>query len=86
MGAVVTVRELGMVFDKWEPTLHDVNVEVMEGEVLGLLGSNGGGKSTLLMLMAGLIRPTSGSVEVDGVAASELALTHTGSVGLPPAA
>jgi len=82
MGAVVTVRELGMVFDKSEPTLHDVNVEVMEGEVLGLLGANGGGKSTLLMLMAGLIRPTSGSVEVDGVAASELALTHTGSVGL----
>jgi ABC-type multidrug transport system ATPase subunit len=82
MGAVVTVRDLSMVFDKSEPTLENVNVDVMEGEVLGLLGANGGGKSTLLMLMAGLIRPTSGSVEIDGVPASELALTHTGSVGL----
>jgi len=82
MGAVVTVRDLSMVFDKSEPTLENVNVDVMDGEVLGLLGANGGGKSTLLMLMAGLIRPTSGSVEIDGVPASDLALTHTGSVGL----
>ena len=34
-----------------------VNLEVQPGEVLGLIGPNGGGKSTLLMLLAGLIRP-----------------------------
>lgn len=62
--------------------LSDVSLEVRPGEVLGVVGPNGGGKSTLLMLLAGLLRPTSGSVKVLGHDAHTLALSAAGSVGL----
>lgn len=43
-----------------------LSLEVQPGEVLGLLGPNGAGKSTTLHMMAGLVRPTSGSVALFG--------------------
>src|SRR3954452_21791274 len=46
--------------------LHDVDLSVDRGEFLSLMGSSGSGKSTLLNLIAGIDRPTSGSVVVNG--------------------
>lgn len=46
--------------------IHDVDLEVAEGEMVLLGGSNGAGKSTTLMTLAGAISPISGSVEHDG--------------------
>jgi ABC-type polysaccharide/polyol phosphate transport system ATPase subunit len=46
--------------------LAGVNLEVPDGSRLGLVGANGAGKSTLLAVMAGVLPPTSGSVEVHG--------------------
>jgi len=47
--------------------LDDVNMELREGEIVGLLGRSGSGKSTTLRVVAGLIRPSSGSVRYQGV-------------------
>ena len=46
--------------------LADVSLEIPAGQVLGLLGPNGAGKSTLIKMMTGLLRPSSGSVELCG--------------------
>ena len=46
--------------------LQDMTFEIMPGECVGLVGNNGCGKSTLLKVAAGIIRPTSGRVEIRG--------------------
>lgn len=55
---------------KYSSTKHcvfnDLSLRLGEGQICGLLGKNGTGKSTLLYLLCGLLRPTAGRVEVDG--------------------
>ena len=46
--------------------LHDINLELNEGDRLGLSGPNGGGKTTLLHILVGLLIPTKGEVEIFG--------------------
>jgi ABC-type polysaccharide/polyol phosphate transport system ATPase subunit len=46
--------------------LRDVNISIARGECFGIVGRNGSGKSTLLKIIAGIYRPDSGSVHVDG--------------------
>jgi ABC-type polysaccharide/polyol phosphate transport system ATPase subunit len=46
--------------------LKDVQFEVEKGEVVGFIGSNGAGKSTMLKVIAGVMKPTKGNVEVYG--------------------
>jgi zinc transport system ATP-binding protein len=48
------------------PAVENINLEVPEGTRLGILGPNGGGKSTLLKIALGLIRPTSGRASIMG--------------------
>lgn len=48
------------------PALENLSTTIESGSIYGLVGSNGAGKSTLLHLLAGIYRPTSGSIEIDG--------------------
>ncbi len=52
--------------------LHDINLSVSEGDFMGIIGPNGGGKTTLLKLILGLIKPTAGEVKVFGSEASKV--------------
>ncbi|HEY9112352.1 MAG TPA: ABC transporter ATP-binding protein [Rhodanobacteraceae bacterium] len=51
--------------------LHDLSFSLRREDVLGLLGVNGAGKSTTLAIIAGALRPSSGSVRIDGKDASD---------------
>ena len=46
--------------------VNDVSLEVAKGSTLGVIGRNGSGKSTLLKLIAGITKPTTGTVKVAG--------------------
>ncbi len=52
--------------------LKDINLEVKQGEVLGIIGKNGAGKSTLLKILSKVTSPTTGSIKVKGRIASLL--------------
>lgn len=47
--------------------LKDISFEVKKGEVIGLIGSNGAGKSTMLKVVSGVMKPTKGKVTTNGV-------------------
>jgi energy-coupling factor transporter ATP-binding protein EcfA2/energy-coupling factor transporter transmembrane protein EcfT len=72
---VIRVRGVGHRFDAgtpWEVTaLRAVDLDVREGEGLLITGENGSGKSTLAWVLAGLIKPTDGTVTIDGAPAAE---------------
>jgi len=59
------VINLSFAYDE-RPVLQSVNLRLTPGEVVGLIGPNGGGKSTLVKLAAGLLRPSGGSVKLFG--------------------
>lgn len=46
--------------------LKDIDIEVAKGKILGLLGPNGSGKTTFIKIVAGIIRPSSGEILIDG--------------------
>src|SRR5882762_415766 len=46
--------------------LQDVTFELRRGEAFGVIGSNGAGKSTILKILSGIMRPTRGHVEING--------------------
>lgn len=70
-----TLRELLTGFLRHQTSVHDfdaltdVSLDVPRGQMLGLIGRNGSGKSTLLKIVAGVYRPYSGSVSVNGTLA-----------------
>lgn len=49
--------------------LNDVSFDIYQGDILGIVGFNGAGKSTMLKILAGVLAPTSGSVKVEGTIA-----------------
>jgi ATP-binding cassette subfamily B protein len=55
-----------------QDTLHDVDFEVRQGEIVAVVGENGSGKSTLMKLLSGLNLPTSGVVTWDGISIADL--------------
>jgi zinc transport system ATP-binding protein len=64
---VVEIRDLGYRYDGGPPVLEDVNLEIASGDFASVIGPNGGGKTTLVKLIVGLLTPTTGRVRVFGV-------------------
>ena len=74
-GAVVVASELTRRYGEGDTAvdaLRGVTVDVPAGELTAVMGPSGSGKSTLMHILAGLDKPTSGTVSVDGVELTEL--------------
>ena len=61
---MITLDNLSFSYDN-KPIFEDFSLAVPSGELLAVMGPSGGGKSTLLNLIAGLRKPTSGTLTVD---------------------
>lgn len=63
---MISIRGLSHQFGD-KVVLKDIDLEIAKGEIVAIMGSSGGGKTTLLRCIAGLLRPTKGEIEVDEV-------------------
>lgn len=74
--AVINIENLTKVYTGKKlqkvTALKDLSLSIKQGEVFGFLGPNGAGKSTTIKVLMGLVKPTSGTVEVAGHNASDL--------------
>ncbi len=64
---MLTARQLRKEFNRIKVAVKDVSFTVRTGELFGFLGPNGAGKTTTIRMLAGLLTPTAGRVEVGGV-------------------
>src|SRR5262245_53385326 len=69
--ALIKLEKVSMQFGT-HPVRHDINLEVERGRTLVLIGESGCGKTVLLKLIIGLLRPTSGRVTFDGRVLTDL--------------
>jgi ABC-2 type transport system ATP-binding protein len=66
MTAAIAVSHLDKTYASGFQALKDINLEIRHGEIFALLGPNGAGKTTLINIICGIVRPTGGTVTVDG--------------------
>lgn len=66
MSAAIQIQDVSFAYPSSLTVLEHVSLEVTTGEFLGLVGPNGGGKTTLLKIVLGLLKPTRGRVRVLG--------------------
>ena len=64
-GAIVRARGITKRFGD-HVAVDGIDVDIMEGEIMGFLGPNGAGKTTTMRMLTTLSQPTSGEIEVDG--------------------
>lgn len=64
---VIEIEDLSFRFDQGPLVLEDVSLEIMKGDFASVIGPNGGGKTTLIKLIIGLLKPTTGRVRVLGL-------------------
>jgi ABC-2 type transport system ATP-binding protein len=64
--AIISIKNLTKTYASGFQALKNINLDIRRGEIFALLGPNGAGKTTLIGTVCGIVRPSSGSVTVDG--------------------
>lgn len=64
---MIQIKGVNFQYASGESVLENIDLEIQEGEVLSIIGKNGAGKSSLLRLIAGLTKPTSGEILIDEI-------------------
>ena len=80
--AVIKTENLSHVYSEGTPfvktAIENVNLEIEEGEMVGVIGHTGSGKSTLIQHFNGLLQPTSGKIFIDGEDMFRVGSTYNG--------
>lgn len=84
MPSVLSIRNLGKSYASGHTALHDVDLDIEEGEIFALLGPNGAGKTTLISIVCGLVTASRGQVLVNGHDAVRDYRQARGTIGLVP--
>jgi ABC-2 type transport system ATP-binding protein len=80
---VIKISNLGKRFDKLQ-AVDDLSFQIHEGEIFGLLGPNGAGKTTTVKMMVGMLKPDTGSIEINGFNAVTDSLKVKADLGYVP--
>lgn len=70
MSAILDISNLNKIYPSSNGTpihaVYNLNLSLPQGQILGLLGTNGAGKTTTIKMICGLVKPTDGSIKIDG--------------------
>jgi len=80
----VAIRQLSFAYLPGQPALDALNAAIEPGRVTGLVGPDGAGKTTLIRLLAGLLLPDSGTVELFGIETRRASTLPAGLIGYMP--
>lgn len=74
----------GLLLPAWREirAVDDISLDIQAGEIVGYLGPNGAGKSTTIKMLAGILYPTAGSVEVNGISPHRRRAENAMSIGV----
>jgi len=84
VAAILSVRRLGKTYAGGFQALKSVDLDIHRGEIFALLGPNGAGKTTLINSVCGIVRPSHGSIQIDGHDALRDYRAARSKVGLVP--
>jgi len=62
----ISITNLSKIYDNGFEALKKINLNIKKGEIFAMLGPNGAGKTSLISIICGIVKPTSGKVTVDG--------------------
>jgi ABC-2 type transport system ATP-binding protein len=80
---MIKLTEVSKFYDQFA-AVEALDLEVQDGEIMGIIGHNGAGKTTTLKMIAGLIEPTSGTIEIMGMNLAKNAIAIKKSMGFLP--
>jgi len=66
MNPLISIIKLSKTYADGFQALKNINLDILNGEILALLGPNGAGKTTLISIICGIVKPSLGTVSVDG--------------------
>jgi len=84
MNTILSISQLSKTYEGGHRALKSVTLDINRGEIFALLGPNGAGKTTLIGAICGLVRPTSGTIMVDGIDVTKNHRAARARIGLVP--
>ena len=84
MSSIISIKGLTKTYASGFQALKSTDLEIRRGEIFGLLGPNGAGKTTLINIVCGIVRPSGGTVTVDGHDIQKAARAARALIGLVP--